>query len=152
MHGHPAARLGRRDAGTRGHVARAGRRGEPHQAAHGRREHLHGPGDRDRRVQRGEAQGAGFQVRDHDAAARSQPRAKMLGMRDGFVKLFAHPEASVVLGGVVVAPRASELIFPITLAVAHRLTVDDVAEAFTVYPSLTGSIAEVARMLHHRQD
>jgi NAD(P)H dehydrogenase (quinone) len=80
------------------------------------------------------------------------PRAKMLGMRDGFVKLFAHPEASVVLGGVVVAPRASELIFPITLAVAHRLTVDDVAEAFTVYPSLSGSIAEVARMLHQRED
>ncbi len=80
------------------------------------------------------------------------PRAKMLGMRDGFVKLFAHPEAGVVLGGVVVAPRASELVFPITLAVAHRLTVDDVAEAFTVYPSLSGSIAEVARMLHHRED
>jgi dihydrolipoamide dehydrogenase len=80
------------------------------------------------------------------------PRAKMLGMRDGFVKLFAHPEASVVLGGVVVAPRASELIFPITLAVAHRLTVDDVAESFTVYPSLSGSIAEAARMLHHPVD
>ncbi|PFG33714.1 NAD(P)H-quinone dehydrogenase [Sanguibacter antarcticus] len=78
------------------------------------------------------------------------PRAKMLGIREGFVKMFAHPEAGVVLGGVVVAPRASELIFPITLAVAHRLTVDDVAEAFTVYPSLSGSIAEVARMGHHR--
>nr|WP_242496240.1 NAD(P)H-quinone dehydrogenase [Xylanimonas protaetiae] len=76
------------------------------------------------------------------------PRAKMLGMRDGFVKLFAHPEAGVVLGGVVVAPRASELVFPITLAVSHRLTVDDVAGAFTVYPSLSGSIAEAARTLH----
>ncbi|RZS61725.1 NAD(P)H-quinone dehydrogenase [Xylanimonas ulmi] len=76
------------------------------------------------------------------------PRAKMLGMRDGFVKLFAHPEAGVVLGGVVVSPRASELIFPITLAVAHRLTVDDVASAFTIYPSLSGSIAEGARVLH----
>lgn len=78
------------------------------------------------------------------------PRAKMLEMHDGFVKLFAHPEAGVVVGGVVVAPRASELIFPITLAVSHRLTVDDVAEAFTIYPSLSGSIAEVARMLHPR--
>lgn len=77
-------------------------------------------------------------------------RAKMLGMRHGFVKLFHHPDAGVVLGGVVVAPRASELIFPITLAVQHRLTVDDVAEAFTVYPSLSGSIGEVARMGHHR--
>lgn len=79
-------------------------------------------------------------------------RAKMLGMRDGFVKLFIHAEAGTVMGGVVVAPRASELIFPIALAVKHRLTADDVAEAFTVYPSLTGSIAEVARMGHRRLD
>ncbi len=56
-----------------------------------------------------------------------------------------------MLGGVVVAPRASELVFPITLAVSHRLTVDDVASAFTVYPSLSGSIAEVARMLHQHE-
>src|SRR5690606_9855780 len=78
------------------------------------------------------------------------PRAKMLGVRDGFVKLFAHPEAGVVMGGVVVAPRASELIFPITLAVQHRLTVEDVASAFTIYPSLSGSIAEGARVLDAR--
>jgi dihydrolipoamide dehydrogenase len=78
------------------------------------------------------------------------PRAKMLGIKDGFVKLFAHPEAGVVLGGVVVAPRASELIFPITLAVQHRLTVEDVASAFTIYPSLSGSIAEGARVLDAR--
>ena len=76
------------------------------------------------------------------------PRAKMLGLREGFVKLFAHPLSGVVLGGVVVAPQASELVFPITLAVSHRMTVDDIAAAFTVYPSLSGSIAEVARMLH----
>lgn len=75
------------------------------------------------------------------------PRAKMLGMKDGFVKLFAHASTGIVLGGVVVAPRAGELIFPVTLAVAQRLTVDDVASSFTVYPSLSGSIAEVARLL-----
>jgi len=75
------------------------------------------------------------------------PRAKMLGVRDGFVKLFAHPSTGIVLGGIVVAPRAGELIFPVTLAVAQRLTADDVAHAFTVYPSLSGSIAEVARLL-----
>jgi dihydrolipoamide dehydrogenase len=76
------------------------------------------------------------------------PRAKMLGMRDGFVKLFAHATTGIVLGGVVVAPRAGELIFPVTLAVARRLTADEVAQSFTVYPSLSGSIAEVARVLH----
>ena len=75
-------------------------------------------------------------------------RAKMQGLHDGFVKLFSRPGTGIVVGGVVVAPRASELIFPITIAVEHRLTVDDVATAFTVYPSLTGSIAEAARRLH----
>ncbi|WP_435299595.1 NAD(P)H-quinone dehydrogenase [Timonella sp. A28] len=83
---------------------------------------------------------------------RRNPRAKMMGLREGFIKLFSRTESGTVVGGVVVAPRASELIFPITLAVQHRLTADDVAEAFTVYPSLTGSIAEAARMGHHRVD
>jgi pyruvate/2-oxoglutarate dehydrogenase complex dihydrolipoamide dehydrogenase (E3) component len=73
----------------------------------------------------------------------------MLGITEGFVKLFAESGSGTVLGGVVVAPRASELIFPVTLAVAHRLNVDQVASTFTVYPeSLTGSIAEAARRLH----
>jgi pyruvate/2-oxoglutarate dehydrogenase complex dihydrolipoamide dehydrogenase (E3) component len=75
-------------------------------------------------------------------------RAKMQGIHDGFVKIFCGARSQEVLGGVVVAPRASELIFPITLAVAHKLTVDDVAQAFTVYPSLSGSLAEAARRLH----
>ncbi len=76
------------------------------------------------------------------------PRAKMLGITEGFVKLFSERGSGTVRGGVVVAPRASELIFPVTLAVAHRLNVDQVANTFTVYPSLSGSIAEAARRLH----
>ncbi|UDY24429.1 NAD(P)H-quinone dehydrogenase [Nocardioides sp. Kera G14] len=76
------------------------------------------------------------------------PRAKMQGIKDGFVKLIARPGSGVVIGGVVVGPRASELIHPISLAVAANLTVDQVANTFTVYPSLSGSIAEAARRLH----
>jgi NAD(P)H dehydrogenase (quinone) len=77
-------------------------------------------------------------------------RAKMQGMKDGFVKLFCTPGTGIVIGGVVVAPRASELIFPVTIAVEQSLTVDQLALTFTVYPSLTGSIAEAARQLHLR--
>ncbi len=76
------------------------------------------------------------------------PRAKMQGVRDGFVKLFCRPGTGIVTGGVVVGPRASELIHPVTLAVAHSLTADQVAQVLTVYPSLSGSIAEAARRLH----
>lgn len=75
-------------------------------------------------------------------------RAKMQGVSDGFVKLFCRPGTGIIVGGVVVGPRASELIHAVSLAVQGRLTVEDVAHAFTVYPSMSGSIAEAARRLH----
>ncbi|TWE12065.1 dihydrolipoamide dehydrogenase [Rudaeicoccus suwonensis] len=78
----------------------------------------------------------------------TNPRAKMRNITDGFVKLFARPGSNTIIGGVVVAPQASELIYPIGLAVQNRLTVDQVASTFSVYPSMTGSIAEAARRLH----
>lgn len=78
-------------------------------------------------------------------------RAKMQGVRDGFVKLFCRPGTGIVVGGVVVAPRASELIHPISIAVDNSLTVEQIANTFTVYPSLSGSIAEAARQLQARK-
>jgi len=75
-------------------------------------------------------------------------RAKMQGVHEGFVKLFARAGSGTVVGGVVVAPRASELIFPVALAVEARLTVDQLAQSFTIYPSISGSVAEAARQLH----
>jgi pyruvate/2-oxoglutarate dehydrogenase complex dihydrolipoamide dehydrogenase (E3) component len=75
-------------------------------------------------------------------------RAKMQGVRDGFVKLFCRPATGIVVGGVVVAPRASELIHPVSIAVAEAMTADQLAQAFTVYPSVSGSVAEAARRLH----
>jgi NAD(P)H dehydrogenase (quinone) len=78
----------------------------------------------------------------------SNPRAKMMNIRDGFVKLFASSGSGAIIGGVIVAPKASELIFTLALAVEHRLTVDQFAEAFPVYPSLTGSLTDAARAMH----
>ncbi|MGR6901156.1 NAD(P)H-quinone dehydrogenase [Glutamicibacter sp. BSL13] len=75
-------------------------------------------------------------------------RAKMMNMEEGFVKIVSRKGSGTVIGGVVVAPRASELIYSLALAVQNNLHVDDVAETFTVYPSLAGSLAEAARRLH----
>jgi dihydrolipoamide dehydrogenase len=91
-----------------------------------------------------------YQVSRLDLAR--NPRAKMLGIDQGFVKIFGHPVTGQVLGAVIVGSRASEHIFPLSLAVAHHLTVDDIASAFTVYPSLSGTTAEAARRLHHMTD
>jgi NAD(P)H dehydrogenase (quinone) len=75
----------------------------------------------------------------------TNPRAKMAGIRDGFVKIFARPGTGLVLGGVVVAPRASELILPLSIAIEQNLSVDQIAQTFSVYPSLSGSVTEAAR-------
>jgi pyruvate/2-oxoglutarate dehydrogenase complex dihydrolipoamide dehydrogenase (E3) component len=75
-------------------------------------------------------------------------RAKMENHTDGFVKLFCRRGSRLVAGAVIVSPYASELILPLTIAVEQRLTVDQLASTFTVYPSLSGSIAEAARRLH----
>ncbi len=80
----------------------------------------------------------------------ANPRAKMQGVHDGFVKLYARQGLGSLIGGVVVGPRASELIHPISVAVSASLTVDHVADAFTVYPSMSGTVGEVARRLHRQ--
>jgi len=79
-------------------------------------------------------------------------RAKMLGITDGFVKFFCRPGSGTVLGGVVVAPNASELIMPISLAVQNGLTADQIAHTFAIYPSLSGSVTEAARQLMLHDD
>jgi NAD(P)H dehydrogenase (quinone) len=78
----------------------------------------------------------------------SNARAKMAQQRDGFVKLFCRRGSRIVAGAVIVGQHASELIHPLTIAVEQRLTVDELAATFTVYPSLSGSTAEAARRLH----
>jgi dihydrolipoamide dehydrogenase len=82
----------------------------------------------------------------------TNPRAKMQGIREGFIKLFASVGSGTVIGGVVVAPRASDLIYPIAMAIENRLTVDQIARTYTVYPSLSDSIAEAASALHQPID
>ncbi|MFW0791004.1 NAD(P)H-quinone dehydrogenase [Gordonia sp. CPCC 205333] len=82
----------------------------------------------------------------------TNPRAKMSGLRRGFVKIFCRPATGVVIGGVVVAPTASELILPIALAVQNKLTVSDLAQTLSVYPSLSGSVIEAARQLVRHDD
>ncbi|WP_442922272.1 NAD(P)H-quinone dehydrogenase [Microbacterium sp. No. 7] len=84
----------------------------------------------------------------HKLPLAANPRAKMIGVSEGFVKLFALEGSGTVVGGVIVAPRASELIYPVAIAVERRLTVDQVSRVFAVYPSLTGSITDATRAMH----
>ncbi|MBY0443255.1 MAG: NAD(P)H-quinone dehydrogenase [Mycobacteriaceae bacterium] len=83
---------------------------------------------------------------------KTNARAKMSELRHGFVKLFCRRSTGVVVGGVVVAPIASELILPIAVAVQNRITVNELAQTLAVYPSLSGSVTEAARRLMAHDD
>ncbi|MEV7633585.1 NAD(P)H-quinone dehydrogenase [Microbacterium sp. NPDC089318] len=97
----------------------------------------------ERDIENGEADGVA-----HKLPLAANPRAKMLGIKDGFVKIIALRGSGTVVGGVIVAPRASELIYPIAIAIERRLTVDQVARVFAAYPSLTTSITDATRAMH----
>jgi pyruvate/2-oxoglutarate dehydrogenase complex dihydrolipoamide dehydrogenase (E3) component len=99
-------------------------------------------------VSEAEIQSGKYQADIIKLSLKSNARAKMRNAKDGFVKIFARKGSGTVIGGVVVGPNASELIFAISIAVKQKLHVDDVASTFTVYPSLSGSISEAARRLH----
>ena len=77
-------------------------------------------------------------------------RAKMVALEDGFVKIIAASRTGRVLGGTIVAPHASDLILPLSVAVHAGLSVSQLAQAFSIYPSLGGSIQEAARRLMGR--
>lgn len=93
-------------------------------------------------VQQGKVTGTVYKIE-----LEPNPRAKLQGIQDGFIKLIASGGGTVI-GGVVVAPSASELIYPIAIAVENRLTVDQVARTFAVYPSISTSITDASRALH----
>ena len=80
------------------------------------------------------------------------PRAKMAEATDGFVKVHALRGSGTVLGATVVAAHASDLITSLSVAVRNRLTVSQLAHAFTIYPSMSGSLAETARQLMDRPE
>lgn len=99
-----------------------------------------------------EAQEAGVPIETARLDFRGNPRAKMVHGTDGFVKVHAQVGSGIVVGGVVVSDRASDLIQPLAVAVQNRLSVVQVAQTMTVYPSMAGSVAECCRMLMARLD
>lgn len=84
----------------------------------------------------------------HKLPLAANPRAKMIGIKDGFVKIIARAGSGTIVGGVIVGPRASDMIYPIAIAVERRLTVDQLSRVFAVYPSLSGSITDAVRAMH----
>jgi dihydrolipoamide dehydrogenase len=94
-----------------------------------------------------EAERSRMPVRTVTLPFTGNPRAKMAEWTDGFVKIHALAGSGTVLGGAVVAARASDIIHPLSVAVHSRLSVSQLALAFSIYPSMSGSVQEAARLV-----
>ena len=121
--------LGGRDAGPDRDVARPRRRGRPAGPADRVVQRLHRPRDRHRRGQPAAGRrrrGAGPWRSAAAGAATRGPRCR--ACRDGFVKLFCRSRHRASSSAAWSSrPRASELIYPLAIAVLERLTVDQFA-------------------------
>jgi pyruvate/2-oxoglutarate dehydrogenase complex dihydrolipoamide dehydrogenase (E3) component len=63
-------------------------------------------------------------------------KSMILDVQEGFVKLLATPGSGEILGGTAVGPVAGELIHEITVAMAKRMTVHELAAVPHYHPTL----------------
>ncbi|MGH9167708.1 MAG: dihydrolipoyl dehydrogenase family protein [Acidimicrobiia bacterium] len=78
---------------------------------------------------------------------RGVARARAMGETDGLVKLVASPERLLV-GATICGPDAGNLIHELVVAVTAGLTVDQVADALHVHPTLAEAVNAAAGGVH----
>ncbi len=76
-------------------------------------------------------------------------RSNTSDFREGFVKLISDKQG-VLLGGTIVAPRASELIQEVTLAIKHDLTAEQLAELPHVFLTWSEAVRTAASKLSRK--
>ena len=71
-------------------------------------------------------------------------KALILDQTDGFVKIVSEKKYHEVLGVHIIGPKATELISPASVAMAHEATAESLAHAVQAHPTLAESIGEAA--------
>jgi len=87
-----------------------------------------------------QAKAAGLKVRTSLLEFHWVPRAWLSLDERGIIKMVAEEGSGRILGVHMVAPHAGELIHEATLAIKHRLTIQDLIDTFHVYPTLSEAL------------
>ncbi|MGH7712695.1 MAG: dihydrolipoyl dehydrogenase family protein, partial [Gemmatimonadaceae bacterium] len=85
----------------------------------------------------------GSSVRAHTWPLTNSDRAVCDGDVQGFIKLITRKDR-LILGATIVAARAGEMIDEIAVAMARKLTIDDLAGAIHAYPTWTITLQQFA--------
>ncbi|HSA59580.1 MAG TPA: dihydrolipoyl dehydrogenase [bacterium] len=91
-----------------------------------------------------EAKLKGFEVKTHKFSMLANGRSIAMGERDGFVKLVADKKTDRLLGAHIIAPRASDMIAELVLAMGYSASAEDIARTCHAHPTLAEAVKEAA--------
>lgn len=94
-----------------------------------------------------EAKARGLEIVTARAYFAANGMALAMGAGDGFIKVVARAEDRVLLGIHIIGPEAASVLGEATLAVAKRMTADDVANTVHSHPTLCECLRDACRRL-----
>jgi dihydrolipoamide dehydrogenase len=90
-----------------------------------------------------EAVEKGINIQSGVFPLRASGRALTMDSTDGLVKIIAD-EKDRIIGAHLLAPGASDMIPELTLALARKMTIEDVASLVYIHPTLSEAVGEAA--------
>ena len=72
------------------------------------------------------------------------PKALVVGKTKGLIKMVVHPQTQQILGVHMLSDLAADIIHEATIAVKHKLTINDIIDTVHVFPTMSESIKLVA--------
>ncbi len=98
-----------------------------------------------------EALDAGFQIKTGMFPFKINSRARCTNEEEGFVKIIADEKTDRLLGMHIIGAHASELIEEGMVALAGKMTAEELAALPHAHPTLSEAIKEAALGVHRRQ-
>ena len=96
-----------------------------------------------------QAKEKGLQVKVGTFTTMGNGRSKILGCKEGFVKLVTEARTGEILGAVIVAPHATDMIAEIAAAMKAEATVEEISDTVHPHPTISEMIMEAAHDVEH---
>ena len=96
-----------------------------------------------------EAKAKGLQVQTGMFSTAGNGRSVILGCQEGFAKVVTEARTGEILGGVIVAPHATDMIAEIAVAMKAEATAEEVSDTIHPHPTVSEIIMEAFHDLEH---
>jgi dihydrolipoamide dehydrogenase len=93
---------------------------------------------------------AGLPYKTGSFPAVANGRSLIMNSTDGFVKILTHSKTGEILGAHIMAPRATDLIGEIAVAMRSEATVEELADTIHAHPTINEMIMEASHDVEGR--